>query len=345
MHTTQLRQPRLARVALIALASILASCLPNRVMIDLAPSDGKLIEKTVLTDPGVRGRGPKVALIDVNGLISHAPVSGGLFLGTSNSVDRLAGQLDKAEHDPRVRAIVLRVDSPGGTVAASETMYNEIRLFRERTHKPVVVSMSEVAASGGYYISLAADRIIAQPTSITGSIGVIMQTVNFSGGMAKLGITARAVKSGPMKDLANPLEPMRDEQYAVLQSTVDDFYRGFVDLVVLRRGDALDPAELDILTDGRVFTGRQALAHGLVDELGGLRDAFAVAKTLAGIPDARLVKYHAEGRVPLSPYAAAIDPSLTPTAGARQINLMQLNLPGGLSPSSGFSYLWTPSVP
>ena len=338
-------QSSIAALTAICLSLLLAACLPTRFLIDLAPSDGKLHESTVLTDTGASRGSPKIALIDITGLISNAPEPG-LFAGGGNSVDRLVSQLKKATDDPRVKAVILRVDSPGGTVAASKTMYQEIRRFREQTSKPVVVSMSELAASGGYYISLAADHIIAQSTTITGSIGVIIQTVNFSKGMQMIGITARAVKSGPMKDIANPLEPIRDEQYAILQSTVDDFYDSFVSLVKNRRGAALNQSELTTLTDGRVFTGRQALKHGLVDELGSLRDAFDSAKSLADISAARLVKYHVEGRVPMSPYAASLPlPSPAAQAPGRQVNIMQLNLPQGFTPSAGFYYLWSPTLP
>lgn len=164
-----------AAVGLTALLGA-AGCLPNRVVIDLDPGDMELTETEVLSDPGAARSGPKVALIDVSGIISMSP-SSGLLVGRTNAVDSLVARLNKAEGDPMVRAVVLRVNSPGGTVAASETMYQEIRRFREKSGKPVVVSMAEVAASGGYYISLAADRVYAQPTSITGSIGVDRKSV------------------------------------------------------------------------------------------------------------------------------------------------------------------------
>jgi protease-4 len=320
---------------------ILPACLPNRFVIDLAGSDGKLLEKRVLCDPGTPASAPKIALIDIEGLIAHAP-SGGLFAGSGNSVDELVARLQKAEADPTVRAVILRVNSPGGTVAASESIFNELRSFRERSKKPIVVSMAEVAASGGYYISLAADKVIAQPSSITGSIGVIIQTMNFSKGMAMIGIESRAVKSGPNKDIANPFEPMREEQYALLQGTVDDFYAAFRTLVRERRPE-IDASRFDSLVDGRIFTGRQALDAGLVDSLGGLRDAFAAAKRLASLDRAQLVKYHPDGRTPMSPYSLALAPN-TPAQQSSQINL-QLQLPNALSLPPGFYYLWSPDIP
>lgn len=304
-------------------------------MIDFSGGDGRLLEKQVLADKGAPAGGPKVALIDVEGLISHSP-SPGLISTTSNTVDELVARLQKAEDDPRVRAVVLRVNSPGGTVAASETVYRELRSFRERTGKPIVVSMAEVAASGGYYISLAADRIVAQPSTITGSIGVIIQTVNFSRGLSWIGIEARAVRSGPNKDIANPLEPIRDEHYALLQRTVDDFYRSFHDLARAARPDA-DASRFDSLTDGRIFTGAQAYEERLVDSLGDLRDSFAEAKRLAGVDRARLIKYHPEGRTPASPYALSAAPPNSTS--------MHVSLPPMLSPAPGFYYLWAPEIP
>ncbi|MBL8745956.1 MAG: signal peptide peptidase SppA [Phycisphaerae bacterium] len=327
--------------ALCVLAANLPGCLPNRFVIDLAGSDGRLREKRVMADPNAPAAAPKIALIDVEGLISHAP-SGGLFAGSGNSVDEIVSRLEKAEEDSAVRAVILRVNSPGGTVAASETLYNELHSFRERSKKPIVVSMAEMAASGGYYISLAADRVIAQPSSITGSIGVIIQTMNFSKGMAMIGIESRVVKSGPNKDIANPFEPIREDQYAVLQGTVNDFYESFRSLVRERR-PGIDPSRFDTLTDGRIFTGRQALEAGLVDSVGDLREAFEEAKRLGMIERAQIVKYHTAGRTPASPYALASTPAAPPQSGG-DISL-RLQLPHAMSLPPGFYYLWSPEAP
>jgi protease-4 len=265
----------------------------------LFADSAKLVETTVEAD---RNYGEnKVALIDVRGLIAER-TEAGLFSNGSSSVDELACRLKRAELDPQVKAVILRINSPGGTVTASDMMYREVRRFEEETKKPVIASFGEVAASGGYYLGLSADRIIAEPTSITGSIGVIIPTVNFSEGLARIGITSRSVKSGKNKDLGNPLEPAREEHFAVLQTTVDEFYAGFKALVVERRGRAagegmttLDRAQLDDLTDGRIVTGARAVAVGLADQTGGIRDAFRVAKSMAKIERARLVKYYSEG--------------------------------------------------
>lgn len=334
------RTLRLLLTSLLLL--LLLGCTPDRIVIDLAPGDGRLGETSVLQDAGASGSSPKIALIDVSGLI--ASVSGGMFASGGNPVDDLVARLDKAAKDTSVKGVIIRVNSPGGTVAASEMMYNEIRAFRDRTNKPVVISMAEIATSGGYYIALAGDRLIAQASSVTGSIGVLFQTFNFSEGMRRWGIESRAVVSRANKDLASPFEPPVDEHYAILQSLVDEFYAEFRGLVAQRR-PLIDPSRMDMITDGRVFTGSQAKELGLVDEIGDVRDAFAAAKSLAKIDKAQLVKYHAQGRHPNSAYALgpALESRLA-APGDRQINLVQLNLSSNDDGSSGFYYMWSPGL-
>jgi protease IV len=215
----------------LCLASALTggACAPLSVTIGVGPGDRKLHETTVLTDTG--GDGDKVAMIDVRGLIADVREPA-LFGEGHNPVDEFLSRLERAGKDGSVKAVILRINSPGGTVTASDILYREVLRFRETTKKPVVASLGEVAASGGYYLALSADRIIAQPTSITGSIGVIIPTVNFSEGLSRIGIQSRSIKSGPNKDIANPLEPIREGQYAVLQGIVDEFYASFKGLVI-----------------------------------------------------------------------------------------------------------------
>jgi protease-4 len=270
-------------------------------------------------------------------------------------VDELSARLARARDDAGVRAIILRINSPGGTVTASDVMYREVRRFADETGKPVVASLGEVAASGGYYLALSADRIVAEPTSITGSIGVIIPTVNVSAGLERIGIHSRSLVSGKNKDVANPLEPEREGHYALLQGMVDEFYAGFRSRVVERRGprrplsagDAhattLDTSRLDDLTDGRIVTGRQAVEAGLADELGGVREAFEAAKRLAGMKGAQLVKYYREdASVPRSAYA----PTATAPSAGTEINLIQIRAESlmGLAgvEGGGAYYLWLP---
>lgn len=323
------------------------ACLPSRVTIDLAPGDGSLEQRVVMSDDGSPGRdgtaGPLIALIDVRGVLSHLP-TGALIAGRQNAVDALVARLYEVEKDPRVVAVVLRINSPGGTVAASETMYEEVRAFRERTGKPVVISMAEVAASGGYYLALAGDEIIAQEASITGSIGVLVQTFNVSEGLKRIGIVGRSVTSDERKALASPFEPMDEADYAILQGMVDDFYSAFTRRVALHR-PGIAPSDMPIATDGRVFTGGQARELGLVDQLGGLREAFIHAKQLAEVDHASLIKFVSQGEHVNTAYALGGTPRTGEGNGSVQVNLMQLNMNtagDGSAAGLGFYYLWTP---
>lgn len=341
MHTRPTTyRPRILVLAFASLSVLmLTGCLPSRVAIDLDPGDGKIQSTPVFADHEVGPfvTLPKVALIDISGVLSHTPPAG-LVTPATNIVDRVVARLREAEHDPQINAVVLRINSPGGTVGASETLYEEIRRFRERSGKPVVVSMSDLAASGGYYISLAADHIVAQPSTVTGSIGVIFQTFNIADGLAMIGVQGRAITSGPNKAMASPFEPARPEHFEIMQAIVDDFYSDFQSRVIEHR-PSLNAADVAMATDGRVFTGRQALELGLVDELGTLYDAFEVAKRLAGLHSAQLVKYHAEGTRVNSPYAQAQD--TRPNAAERRIDISLFNIEQDRF-ATGFYYLWRP---
>jgi protease IV len=333
---------RVAAILAALLLSTLAACNP-RVQVDIGRGEErKLVATTILADenPG----SAKVAIIDVRGMLADAQRPD-LFGQGINPVDRFVTLLSIAEKDENVRALILRITSPGGTVTASDIMYRELRRFQDTTHKPVVASLGEVAASGGYYLAVGTDRIVAEPTSITGSVGVIMPTINVSAGLNSIGIRSRSVKSGANKDLANPLEPIREDQYAVLQGLVDEYFARFKTLVLERRPN-IKPENIDKCTDGRVFSGAQAAALGLVDETGGMREAFAAAKKLAGLTSASLVKYADEDHPARSAY------SLNPAPAAAQqsgINV-HLDLAGPIGAvsgmeTSGIYYLWIPPTP
>ncbi len=313
---------------------VLAGCSRMRFVVDLGPTEDALTESVVMED---RGASDKVALVDLTGLIANMPRPGFPSAG-ENPVARFSESLRKAAADARVKAVLVRINSPGGTVTASDVLYQEILRFKEKTGKPVVVMMDDVAASGGYYVACAGDLIVAHPTTVTGSIGVIIQTFNFSGGMQKIGIKADAVVSGPNKAMGSPFEPMPPEHRALLQGLVDEFYGNFVAIVRASR-PKLAEADIKSITDGRVVTGRRAAEVGLVDKLGFLPDAFEAAKGAAGIARARLVKYHRPLEYVGSAYATAPGAS-----GPAEINLLQLNLEGYPAAEAGFYYLWDPSV-
>lgn len=321
--------PRLASLLLAASLLLLAAaqfaCSPLRFEVTLGP-ERALSESRVAGD----AHGPKVALIDLRGLIAP-PAAASVLSGTTNTLDAVTRRLRLAEDDRNVRAVVLRIDSPGGSVTASDQIYREVRSFSERSGKPVVALLSTIATSGGYYVALAGDAIVAEPTGITGSIGVIIPGVNAAEGLARIGVRSSSVASGPNKELANPLAPETDAHRAILQDLVDNMHERFVDLVRERRA-GIDPAALPELTDGRVVSGAHAASVGLADETGGIDAAFRRAKDLAGLSIARLVIYHASGSRPATPYAIAE----TGTPAPLSIQGARIDLLGGLSGNAGY---------
>lgn len=310
-------------------------------IVGLAPGDQRLQATRV-----IQGRGwspDRVVIIDVSGLLltTNRP---GLLSEGENPLSDLSEKLQAARRDPWVRAVILRINSPGGTVTASDVMFREVMRFRQDSHKPVIVLMMDVAASGGYYLACAGDHIIAHPTTVTGSIGVIAQTISFKSGLDMIGIRSEAFTSGPNKDAGSPLTCMNDSHREVFRVLIDDFYSRFVNIVKAHRPQ-IPAGKLAWATDGRIITGDQALACGLVDELGDLYQAFAVAQKLAGVSNAELILYHRPLRHVGSPYAIAASggsPGLG--AGGMTVNLAQINLPESfMGVSSGFYYLWDSS--
>jgi protease IV len=190
-------------------------------------------------------------------------------------------ELKAFAEDPLVKAIVVRIDSPGGGVAPSQEIYNAVKRVRKEKNKTVIASMGTVAASGGYYIAVATDRILANPGSLTGSIGVIMQLANCQELLEKIGVKNVVVKSGKFKDIGSPFRPMQDEDRKLLQVVMNDVHRQFIEAVA--EGRSLDLAEVEQLADGRVFTGQQAKSILLVDDIGDLHDAIQLAGELGGI--------------------------------------------------------------
>lgn len=241
----------------------------------------KVWEEEVVTGKG-RDR---IALIPVEGTISESP--GGLWSDTID-FEGILSQLQQAMEDDSVKAVILRINSPGGEVVASDEIYRAIKRVQEQG-KPVVASMGGTAASGGYYIATAADWILANPNTLTGSIGVIFTLPNYEGVADLIGYKVNVIQSGAMKDMGNPWREMRPDEKEVFQKLVDETYGRFVDLVAKERG--MPREKVLTLADGRIYTGQQAKDLGLVDELGTLDDAFAAAKRLAGLEEAQLIRY------------------------------------------------------
>jgi protease-4 len=228
-----------------------------------------------------------IALVRIEGVIVSGRESDLLISSSGNAYsESIIERLERAEKDPSVKAILLRVDSPGGGIVASDEIYQALL----EIEKPVVVSMGEMAASGGYYVSCAADEIMANPVSLTGSIGVISTVPNFEGLLDKVGIEMLVFKSGAMKDELSPYRQPTEEEIAHWQSITDEAYEAFLAVVAEQR--ELDLDEARELADGRVYTGQEALALGLVDRLGNLSDAIDLAAELGGIEgEPRVIEY------------------------------------------------------
>lgn len=232
-----------------------------------------LFGKALLPDLALMGK-ERIALIRIEGPI----------LDSRATVDELETYGD----DPLVKAIVLRLDTPGGGVAPSQEIYNAVKRVRLDKQKTVVASMGNVAASGGYYIAVASDRILANPGSLTGSIGVVMQLANLENLMNKIGVKNIVIKSGRYKDVGSPFRMMGEEDRHLLQSVLDDAHRQFIEAVAA--GRSLDAADVEALADGRIFTGQQAKDVLLVDELGDLTDAVKLAADMSGLQSPPVVE-------------------------------------------------------
>lgn len=232
----------------------------------------------LLDESGLPG-GSKVAIVEVDGIIGA---------GRSGDPDAIVRELAQHRDNPSVLAVVLRVNSPGGVVAPTQEIFSGVLRVRA-AGKPVVASLGSVAASGGYYIAVAADRVYASPGTLTGSIGVVMQLANVEGLLKKVGVEYVTVKAGTYKDIGSFARGMKPEERRILQALLDDVYEQFVSAVAERRG--LDRHAVLAFADGRIYSGRQARALKMVDELGGLEDAVEAAAKLAGIPGKPRVMY------------------------------------------------------
>ena len=272
----------------IALASALTGCMSfNSIDVGLREPFKEYEEKLVQKDPTTHH---KIAIIDVDGIIQDQTEDNLLWTRDSMVVS-VVEKLKRAEADPDVKAVILRVDSPGGSITASDVLYEEIRSFKERKRIPVVAAFMGVAASGGYYISCACDRIVAHPTTITGSIGVIALHVSLAGLLEKAGVKVEALKSGTHKDTGSIFRDLSDDERKLLQTMIDDMHSRFVGVVARGRQSVLTEAQVREIADGRIYTADLALKLKLIDRIGYLKDAVDEARTLAGIKGAKLVLY------------------------------------------------------
>lgn len=278
----------------------------------------------------------KILVINIRGFISDQPKTS--FLGSRSSiVEETVAHLRKAGRDDAVKAVLLKIDSPGGTVTASDILYNEISQFKEHTGKKIVVSMMGLAASGGYYISLPADFIVAHPTTITGSVGVIFIRPRVDGLMNKIGVAVEVSKSGRNKDMNSPFRESLQEEKQMMHTQTHELGQRFLGLVETHR--KLTPGALQDISTGRIFLAAEAYKLGLVDQVGYLEDALHRARTLAGIPaDAKVIVYRRTEYPDDTLYNTA---TATSPDGSGRVALIDLKLP---DLTAGFYYVWPAAV-
>lgn len=317
---------------IVMVAPLVTGC----VSLDVADLLSPELEEVVVQDAGQRTRN-RILLVDISGVISSGE-SGLLGDGQNCSPEAVKAVLNRAEEDENVKAVVLRIDSPGGGVAESDTIHHEIDAFRKRTGRPVVSTIVGLGCSGAYYIASATDRIYAHPSALTGSIGVIGFFHQLRGLADKVGYDQVVIKSGRMKDIGNPLREMPDEERKILQDVIDGYYARFLKVVVDGRPGFKSADELRPIADGRIYTASQALGLKLVDKLAYLDTVIDDVCELAGVEHAKIVTYTKSRSEDANIY--------TPQSGAQvKLQGIELNVPGLVGgPRAGFYYLWSPGT-
>jgi len=321
------------KVLLLVVACLVAAAASgcSLVTVEVVPRTQPLKEM-VLEGEGAS----KVLVIGVEGVLSESNPKPGMFQLREEvgMIARLKEELTKAEGDPAVKAVVLKVNSPGGSVTASDIILHELLRFKEKTGVPVVAMMMEVAASGGYYVSCAADRILAHPTTVTGSIGVLAFKVSAAKLLDIIGVQDETLKVGDKKDMWSPLRPLTPEERTIFQSVIDDMDKRFLQVVCAARKPTA--AELATFSDGRILEAKQALKLRLVDRLGYIDDAIAEAKSLAKIEKATVTTY-ARPRQYRNNVYSVLGPPTEPNMLGMDTSWMST-----LTPGVHFMYLWQP---
>ncbi|MFP4348216.1 MAG: signal peptide peptidase SppA [Thermodesulfobacteriota bacterium] len=316
-------------------ALLLAGCSPT---LKLFPDARDPLEEYTLQGDGEE----KILVIPVNGAITDSPKRKGLR-SQPGTVRTVVSHLKKAEEDEDIKAVILKIDSPGGPVTAADMLYHELLDYKRRSGSKMVAAMMDLAASGGYYVALPADHIIAHPTSVTGSVGVVFVRPAVTGLMSKIGVDVNAYTTGKNKDMGSPFRDITSEEQAIIQSLIDDLGERFLKLVAQHRN--MDAAALEKVATARVFLGPQAKELGLVDEIGYLSDAVDRAKSLAGLPENAQVVIYRRTEYPedniYNTAALDYDDGGYPSA----YSMIQVALPDFLPAwNAGFQYLWYPGA-
>lgn len=318
---------RILAASIFAVSLFMTGCLPR---IALFSGDGSPLDEYTLEGEGRK----KVLVVSIRGFLTDEPDKGWLRT-TPSVVASVVSQLKKAEKDSDIRAVLLKIDSPGGTVTASDLLYHEIMGFKKRTGAVVGVAMMDVAASGGYYISLPADFIMAHPTTITGSVGVVLMQPRLDGLMRKIGVDVQVYKTGANKDMGSWFRESSEEEQRLFQDIIAALGDRFIQRVKTHR--QVDERQLAVIATARLFMPEEAKSLGLIDGIGYLDDALWQVKKKAGLPaDARVVVFR-KTEIP-------DDTVYNATAGTPQDAPLRLvDWPAVSRPlETGFYYLWHP---
>ena len=308
---------------------VLSACSPH-FHLDLL---GKAqMQEVVLIESRVK---EKILLLDISGLIASSGKEG-ILDKEGDILSQVYFRLKKAAEDNRVKGIILRLNTPGGEVTASDIIYHEIMNFKKRTGKPVLALMMGLTASGGYYIASACDLLVAHPSTLTGSIGVISLFPNLEGLLDKIGVQVHVIKSGKLKDSGSAFRQMTAEEQGVFQKIVDEYHQNFLDVVYENRKNLLSREELEKIADGRVMTASQALKAKLIDEIGYFDKALHRILDLAALPEANVITYTYYPSRNTNIYAASLDHDFSLENSSLQEMAQSLK--------SGFYYLWHPQL-
>ena len=320
---------------LLLFCSFLLSCLFTGCAMITVEIGGKVSpykEKTI------EGEGDdKILLIDISGVITDKSRSGIAGINKElGMVEKIKEQLKKAEDDKRIKAIILKLNTPGGTVSASDIIYHELMEFKKKRDVKIIAAMMDLSTSGGYYISMSADKIIAHPTTITGSIGVLALKLNMKSLFDKIGIEDETIKSGEKKDIASPFRPFSEEEKKIFQEIIDALFQGFVNVIKTGRKD-LSAEEIQRISDGRIYTAQQALKLKMIDQIGYLEDAIELAKKEADLKEAKTIIYHRAYQYKENIYSSKFPgPSQT-------VNILNIDVDSFADRiGTSFMYIWLP---
>jgi len=295
--------------------------------------------KQPLEEQVLEGKGEaKILLLDISGIISEKKESKGLgFSQKISLVARIKEELQKAEGDSSIAGLIIKINSPGGSVTATDIIYHELMQYKKLAGARIVACLTGTATSGGYYVAAAADEIIAHPTSVTGNIGVIAMKFNVEKLLSKIGIQEETIKSGEKKDIWSPFRPSTPEEKDILQTIINTLHQRFIRVVLAGRQPLLSKEEIERLADGRIFTADQALEMKLIDRVGYLDDVVEEMKKALKLKEAKVVTYNRPGS-----YNGTIYSGL-PGVSHTETNLIAINGDFlSLMPKVQFMYLWKP---